>query len=348
MRQLNSLLGRLYLSKYFLLFVFVFAYLQSIQQRVTATSAIDFYTFTPEAAVFNFLSACLIFLFLGMLLQSSRDKVHEFGLKSTAVTFLAALFLYLAITNLFGFLISWSFGTIERNFTQNLVIKSNLSNALDFCIFGGFYLAHYFFWKNKEDNAQLATYNKALAESKIAQLKSQLNPHFLFNNLNVLDQLIEEDSQTASDFLNDFADLYRYVLQTSDKKLVPVAEELHFAQRYFKLMAHKYGRAYELTIDNHAQITGFIPPLTLQLLLENAIEHNLGTAQKPVRIAVRLNAKLTVANNTVERGHRKTTGGRALQNLREQYVLLSGDTVKITHTPTQFEVSLPLIPEPTA
>lgn len=344
MRASKLTIGNLYLSKYFLLFTFVFAYLQSIQQRIGATRAIDFYTFTPEAAVFGFLSACLIFFFLGVLIQKSRSKVHELRFKSIAVIFILALLLYLVITNLFGFLISLSFDTIERNFTQNLIIKSNLSSALNFCIYGGFYLAHYLFWRNKVDNQKMAAYNQALAESKIAQLKSQLNPHFLFNNLNVLDQLIEEDSQTASDFLNDFADLYRYVLQTSDKKLVPVSEEVYFAQRYFKLMAHKYGNAYQLEISDHEVKSGLIPPLTLQLLLENAIEHNLGTEQNPVCIAININSKLKVANNTVERRQRKTTGGRALQNLQEQYALLSKEKVEIRHTQNHFEVTLPLIP----
>jgi sensor histidine kinase YesM len=332
MRPLTKLLNKLYLSQYFLLFVFLFAYLHSIQQRISATRAIDFYTFTPEAGLFNFFSACLIFLFLGMLLQQGRTRVHTLQLKHTVVVFFTALLSYLIITTLISFLISLSFGTIERNFTHNLFIKSTLSSALDFCIFGGFYLAHYFYWHNKADNEQLAAYNKALAESKIAQLKSQLNPHFLFNNLNVLDQLIEED-------------LYRYVLQTSDKKLVPVTEELYFAQRYFKLMAHKYGNAYELKISGNKQTSGFIPPLTLQLLVENAIEHNLGTEQAPVRINLHFNSKLTVANNIAARRKHKTTGGRALENLREQYALLSNDTVEIMHTPTHFEVTLPVITE---
>lgn len=348
MRQIKNLPGRLYLSKRFLLFTFVFAYLQSIQQRIGATRAIDFYTFTPEAGVFSFLSACLIFLSLGILIRKSRKKVHELSFRSTTVIFLAALLLYLFITTLFSFLVSLSFGTIARNFTQNQIINSKLSSALDFCIYGGFYLALYFYLRNKVDNEQMAAYNSALAESKIAQLKSQLNPHFLFNNLNVLDQLIEEDSQTASDFLNDFADLYRYALQTSDKKLVPVSEELYFARRYFKLMAHKYGNSYQLEISAQEMPSGLLPPLTLQLLLENAIEHNLGTEQDPVRIVVQLNSKLTVMNNTVERTRRKATGGRALQNLQEQFALLSKEKVEIRHTDSKFEVSLPLIPESNA
>lgn len=331
-----------------MLFIFVFAYLQSIQQRISAARAVDFYTFTPEGAVFSFLSACLIFLSLGILIRKSRKKVHELSFRSTAVIFLVALLLYLFITSLIGFLISLSFGTIVRNFSQNQIINSNLSSALDFCIYGGFYLAVYFYSQNKTDNEQLAAYNSALAESKIAQLKSQLNPHFLFNNLNVLDQLIEEDSQTASDFLNDFADLYRYVLQTSDKKLVPVSEELYFARRYFKLMAHKYGDSYQLEISEHEATSGLIPPLTLQLLLENAIEHNLGTEDAPVRILVQLNSKLTVANNTLKRTRHKATGGRALQNLQEQFALLSKEKVEISHTGNKFEISLPLIPESNA
>lgn len=86
-----------------------------------------------------------------------------------------------------------------------------------------FILAYYFNRRHRMQQQQLVAYHEALSEVKISQLKSQLNPHFLFNNLNILDQLIEEDGIKASTFLNDFSELYRYVLYTSDKQLVSLS-----------------------------------------------------------------------------------------------------------------------------
>ncbi|MCG7860633.1 histidine kinase, partial [Flavihumibacter sediminis] len=91
---------------------------------------------------------------------------------------------------------------------------------LDGFIYGSFFLAYTYYKKNKKQSAQLADYNKALYDSRMTQLKAQLNPHFLFNNLNVLDQLIYEDKERASEFLNEFADIYRYVLQADNQKIV--------------------------------------------------------------------------------------------------------------------------------
>src|SRR5690606_31605746 len=176
--------------------------------------------------------------------------------------------------------------------------------------------------RSKKHQQQLANYQKILSESKVWQLKTQLNPHFLFNNLNVLDQLIEEDRHKASNFLNEFAEIYRYVLQASDKKLISLNEELAFTQQYFGLIQHKYGSAYQLNIETK-NYAGFIVPLSLQLLIENAIQHNLGTEKEPVTINVKLNNSLIVSNNVIPKRRVKISVAIALNNLKEQYALLS-------------------------
>jgi Putative regulator of cell autolysis len=256
----------------------------------------------------------------------------------------ASMALYLVVINLISLLLSLSFGTFEKNFNQQSLFFDNFQNILDVCIYGGFFLAHYYYQKSRKDGEQLAQYNRALVESKVAQLKAQLNPHFLFNNLNVLDQLIEEDKRKASDFLNDFADLYRYLLQTSDSKLVNLEEELDFSLNYFRLMQHRYDEGYLLEVKREESSGGFLPPLALQLLLENAFQHNIGSKQAPVCITIAIGSKLTVTNNVIAKPTSKPFGGRGLQNLKEQYALLSQESVDITLIDGHFSVSLPLIP----
>lgn len=97
--------------------------------------------------------------------------------------------------------------------------------------------------------------------------------------------MIEEDKHKASEFLNEFADIYRYVLQASDKTLITDQEELAFDQQYFKLVQHKYGPAYQLKIENSCN-DGYIAPLTMQIIVENVIQHNLGSKENPIIIKI--------------------------------------------------------------
>ena len=200
----------------------------------------------------------------------------------------------------------------------------------------------YNYLKNKKHQELVATYNHALSESRINQLKTQLNPHFLFNNLNVLDQLIEEDKNKASEFLNEFANIYRYVLQATDKNLVPIHEELAFAMQYFKLIQHKYGKAYQLKIESIG--SGYIVPLTLQLLIENAIQHNFGSTDNPICIKIEAtDTIISISNNSILKRSSKTTSGRALQNIKEQYKLLTKNPIVIQKSDNDFSINIPII-----
>ena len=185
-------------------------------------------------------------------------------------------------------------------------------------------------------------YNDALAKSKINQLKNQLNPHFLFNNLNILDQFIEEDKEKASDFLNEFAEIYRYVLKVSEKELVDLDEEAAFARQYFNLFQYRYGKAYRLNFDVKNS-NGFIVPLTLQLLIENAIQHNLGTEDDPVEITIRIDESILAFNNIRLKRNAKPVSGRALKNLEEQYRILMQQPVEITRSADRFSIRIPII-----
>ncbi|RZK39509.1 MAG: histidine kinase [Pedobacter sp.] len=335
-------LKKLQLHKFFLGFVFLFAYAQSIQGRILVRQTVNFYTFTPEGAISTFIESCIVFLIIANLLKRFQ-KNSSLSLISVIKVFTLSLLLYLFIVNAFSAIVALTFNTWDRNFTYKVVLNNNIGSVLDVCVYGSFFIAYYFYQKNKKDTKRLLVYNQALAESKITQLKSQLNPHFLFNNLNALDQLIEEDQAKASDFLNDFAELYRYVLDVSNKKLVSIKEELTFVQAYFRMMQYKLEDSYRLEVIAPVHITGFIAPLALQLLVENAIEHNLGKVDGPVSIQIVVTDQLIVSNNVVPKKSKKIGGGRALKNLSEQYQLLTAQPVEITKSETIFVVKVPII-----
>lgn len=340
---MKTLFQKLRISPEFISLIFLFAYLDSIKSRVSPGQRFDWYIFTPESAIISLFQALIIFFILQYSfswLQSSSS--FDIPWKRSAVSFGKGLLLYLVLSNLFSILISLAFDTWERNYQTEIQVSNNIKKVLDFIIYGGFYVAYLLFHQFKSHQKQLKDYEVALADSKITHLKQQLNPHFLFNNLNILDQLIEENPKSASVFLQNFSELYRYALLNYNSKLVSWEEELEFAENYFHLIREKYGDAYELKI-NLENPKGKLPPLTLQVLIENAIFHNYGTAENPVKIHVTFGKYLTVRNTFFPFKKPKHQGGRGLLNLKEQYRILSKETIQISQDKDLFSVLIPLI-----
>ena len=338
---MKNWLAKIYINRYFLLFIMLFAYVQSIYVRISAREEINAYTFTPEAVLFSLYQTGVLFVIIIFFIKKWQ-KSDVFSTKEMLKIFGTSLVIFLLAMKLSGLFVSFIFDTIERNFNRETFFFNFFADFLNGFIYGSFFLAYVYYNKSKTHQRLLANYQKAFSESKIYQLKAQLNPHFLFNNLNVLDQLIDEDKHKASAFLNEFADIYRYVLQTSDKKLIGINAELDFAERYFRLIQHKYGKAYQMKIDNKNN-DGQIVPLTLQLLIENAVQHNLGTEENPVCITISVAENITTSNNIILKRNEKVTNGLALVNLNEQYKLLATKPIEIQKSANTFLVIIPII-----
>ncbi len=338
---METFFNRIKSNKYFILFILLFAYAQSIYSRIAERSSLDFYTFTPDGALGTMISVGVLFFVIDFFIKRYQKPTIS-NQKEIFKIFSISIITYLFLIQLIGFIIAFVFNNISRNFNQETLILTTFSYLLNGFIYGSFFLAYNYFNKNKSDHAKLIQFNTALSESRINQLKAQLNPHFLFNNLNILDQLIEEDKNKASDFLNEFADIYRFVLQVSDKKTIPLSEELTFAKQYLNLIQHKYGEAYQLVLNGY-NTNGFIVPLTLQLLIENAVQHNLGSEINPIIINICIDQNIRVSNNLVVKLNKKPTSGRALINLKEQYLLLSAIPIDIQIYDHTFAVTIPII-----
>tara|TARA_R110002020_G_scaffold267391_1_gene482524 strand:+ start:1863 stop:2888 length:1026 start_codon:yes stop_codon:yes gene_type:complete len=341
---MTTLFQRLQITPSFLALIFLFAYLDSIRSRVAPGQRIDWYTLTPESAVLSLLQAIVIFLILqhsfSWLQVSSQVSIPW---KKSILSFVKGLIFFLVLSNVFTLILALGFGTWERNYQTDIQISANISRILDFVIYGGFYVALLLFRQFKLHQTQLNDYEIALAESKITHLKQQLNPHFLFNNLNILDQLIEENPKSASAFLQNFSELYRYTLQNSDSRLVSWQDELEFAENYFHLIGEKFGESYQMKITIEKP-EGKLPPLTMQLLIENAVFHNYGTVENPVQIHIILGNQLTVTNSLIPFKNPRHKGGKGLTNLREQYRILTKEKIQVKNDNGLFSVSIPLIP----
>ncbi len=183
------------------------------------------------------------------------------------------------------------------------------------------------------------------ASAKFDALKNQLDPHFLFNSLNVLTSLIEEDPHQAQKFTTSLSKVYRYVLEQKNKDLVSVEEEFQFAKTYVKLLKMRFEDSIHLEIPEQSNNPeAKIVPLSLQLLLENAVKHNVVTSSKPLYIKVyEENGMLVVDNNLQEKQVVKKSSGVGLQNIQQRYGILTDRQVEITKSDSNFRVKLPLL-----
>jgi hypothetical protein len=186
---------------------------------------------------------------------------------------------------------------------------------------------------------------KANLQSQLESLKTQINPHFLFNNLNSLSALITTDALRAERFLDELASVYRYLLQQNNRDLCPLADELRFIEAYFHLLKTRYGDGIFLETAVEPRYLSYqLPPLTLQLLVENAIKHNVMSAAFPLTIRLYTDGGQLCVENTLQR--KKATvpsNGIGLQNILLKYHLLDQSVVTVEDDGSVFRVRLPLL-----
>ena len=189
---------------------------------------------------------------------------------------------------------------------------------------------------------------KLIAKSANAQfesLKNQLDPHFLFNSLNVLSSLIDENPNQAQRFTASMSKIYRYVLEQKDKELVTVEEEIEFAKIYCDLLKTRFEDSvnFEFKVKD-IDLKSFVVPLSLQLLLENCIKHNFATSSKPLNITIYSeNGYLFIENNLQEREQVKDSAGIGLSNIVQRYSLLTKTNVFIEKSNEFFRVKIPIL-----
>jgi two-component system LytT family sensor kinase len=201
-------------------------------------------------------------------------------------------------------------------------------------------------WKNSVK--QESTKQEIVAKTETAKfesLKNQLDPHFLFNSLNVLTSLIGENPTQAERFTTKLSKVYRYVLEQRNKDLVPIEEELKFAKTYMELLGMRFEDAVKFNIpDSISNDALKIVPLSLQLLLENAVKHNVVSSSKPLTINIYEEGNYLIIENNInpkEAIGKSTKVG--LQNIADRYGLITDKGVKIENNNQTFKVSLPLL-----
>lgn len=226
----------------------------------------------------------------------------------------------------------WTMGFLGDIFPQMFVVLT--------CI-GYFYLN---LVNKTKENLRLA--QQAKSEMELKTLRQNIEPHFLFNNLNVLSSLIESNPARANEFLSKMSEIYRYILQSQNAECVPLEDEIEFAKNYVFLLEERFGAAYNFDWQIcEEKLNGqMIIPVSLQSLIENAVKHNAGNPENPLLIAVKLESEfLTVENELREKHLTFQTNKSGLENLRNRYAFLTGTPLEIVQTDKDFKVKLPLL-----
>lgn len=221
-------------------------------------------------------------------------------------------------------------------FVTNLVFNIVIVMVLD--------IIFYYRWSHKKALAEEVE-KRSAANYQYQLLKSQLNPHFLFNSLNVLDYLIQTDSEKASDYVKRLASIYRYLLKIESQPIVMLEEEVAFVKQYVNLLHERFGAAlnFDMEIPEEA-LNKRIVPCGMQMLIENAVKHNVANKAKVLTITVIVDGGyLIVKNNIQPKLKTATTTGLGLKSIKKQYQILFNKEVEISDDGKTFEAKIPLI-----
>jgi two-component system, LytTR family, sensor kinase len=320
------------------------------------------------------LSVVLIFFFMhGML--------HDFQSIFTGFlwTFSISITQWMGLSTLYhhvGHKISWIEQPVKKMFVQIIVLLTYSVSAYVLLQFINFYLwlgilpaqswdyiagsikytvvisltisliftaiGFFFAWKNSVIQAE-----KLKAEMmayKYESLRNQINPHFLFNSLNVLSDLVYDDQALAVNFIRQLSELFRYVLDSRDKELVPLSDELEFIVSYIFLLKTRFEEKLEIEMAVQPNTNEFIVPMTLQLLIENAVKHNEVSAANPLHISIRRQGDyLEVENGLLPKIVGDDSKKTGLKNIVQQFGFFSDHPIVITRTDDKFLVRVPII-----
>lgn len=203
--------------------------------------------------------------------------------------------------------------------------------------------AYYFYRQWKLNFSKSIKLERDNIEANFEALKNQINPHFLFNSLNSLTGMVE-DRPEAVDYIANLSDFLRYLLKTGEKELVSVEEELEIVEKYINLQRSRFGDSLKLNVNlDMKDRKKNLPPLVLQMLTENAIKHNIVSADRPLEIGICTDQQSLCVKNNLNRKTGVPSTGKGLFNIRERYALYTGKKVEVTETKEYFEVRVPLL-----
>jgi hypothetical protein len=308
----------------------------TIQQYIIQKETlIEYFLDIPAFVVID---VTVIYLFLYWLLPKYILKNKKY----LQFTFWAVLVLIIAgfTEDIIGFYSGgrdWSLFKYGVEETMQYISDASQSISLPF----GFLLAKKYY----ENQIMVSNIKEKQKENELKLLRSQISPHFLFNNLNTLDALIDSDTEKAKEYINRLSLIYRYLIQTKDAEVMELTEEMNLAENYIFLIKTRFGNDYDFTITKNVSLEDkFVPTGSIQTLLENIAKHNRSQHGKSIQATLTIDEDwLTISNTKSTIKTNKESLGTGLKNLEYRYKLLSDQKLEITDTVDTFTVKIPII-----
>ena len=325
-------------------YLFIFLLSAYSYLNIIFTEGDKLFGFEPSPLLFFgilFAIVCIIWegnRAIGITLQRFNFKFHPL-----LVHFLVSGFLVLLTGLLTTAFIHFS---QHIDTTTTLTLKLSLGFAFRINLFLNCINAIVFFMnQNRQNQIEKEVLLKETAQARFEALRNQVNPHFLFNSLNVLSALVYKDADTANSYIEQLSKVYRYLLRSQSSDLVTVEEEMAFLEAYVFLLKIRFGDS--LVIENALDLkvrAYHIAPATLQMLIENAIKHNIISKSDPLTITVRQEGDYIVVENNIQlKPVNPVSTSTGLENIRQRYNFLSGKEALIVHSNGKYTVKIPMI-----
>ena len=228
------------------------------------------------------------------------------------------------------------------DFTEDIFLSAVITNLITLLI-TAIHEAVEFYQQWKYNFSKSVRLEKDNIEAKYEMLKTQINPHFLFNSLNSLTTIVEEN-EDAVQYIQNLSEFLRYMLKSRDRQLVLLREEVNVLRQYVELQQSRFKENLDIVIDVDEKFFHFsIPPLVVQMLVENCIKHNVISKGKPLKITVKAEREWLYVENNLQKKNEISSTGQGLRNISERYRFFTTQQVKIHETNSTFRVSIPLL-----
>ncbi|MEW7292086.1 sensor histidine kinase [Aquimarina sp. 2304DJ70-9] len=277
-----------------------------------------------------------------------RKKYPNFqdDIKRIIVLLLAIICTIVIVDFVGGSLLSEFFNLLGFNSSHITQLKVLVPIILITIMNMAIYEAVYYYVRLKKSIREEEQAKQVMIQAQLDTLRNQAQPHFLFNSLNTLRDIIDQDSkEDAKGFVDNLSDVYRFIIESGNSNLISLEEELKFAKAYIHIQSERFGDNLKLNWNiPEDKLASMIIPMSLQLLLENAIKHNIVSKAKPLLITVTIKADALVVSNKIQTKSTQTLSTKiGLKNIEKRYQLISSKTPIVNNDGEHFTVSLPLL-----
>lgn len=293
---------------------------------------------------FYVLGYWIYFRWLSIVLRKKFPDLEESGKR-----ILYEIIIFLVSAPLLKFVLTFAIKSAHLCYTdpseeENLLIVLNIyfPTALILTI----YEAGYYFVQYRESLIEPERMQRVHVQTELENLRNQINPHFLFNSLNTLMNLISSNPDSAQSYLSKLSRFYRYTVSANDEPLIPISKELECAKLYVELLKERFGEALKAEVIEFKGEDKLLPPLSLQLLIENAVKHNIVSTSSPLSLKIEIDEKsdyVKVINNIQLRIEEVKSTGMGIKNIAKRFSFFTQKALIISNSNGLFEIQLPLV-----